>query len=237
MNKDNIDISKIDTVILAGGLGTRLRSVIKDKPKCLAPINGKPFIDILLDDCINQGLRRFILCVGYLKEQVIEHLNQRNDCEIVFSVENTPLGTGGALKNAEIYIKSDPFLVMNGDTLNYFNINDFFRFHRLKKSFLSIVLANKKIQNDYGSVAIDQNSKIIGFIEKNKRNKNRVVNAGIYMFNMNIIKNIKSISSLEKDFLPFVINEIDCFGYKIKKPFVDIGTGNTYYLANKDMIV
>ena len=79
MNKHNIDISKIDTMILAGGLGTRLQSVLKDKPKCLAPINGKPFIEILLDDCIKQGLRRFILCVGYLKEQVIEHLSQRND--------------------------------------------------------------------------------------------------------------------------------------------------------------
>ena len=84
MNKDNIDISKIDTVILAGGLGTRLRPAIKDKPKCLARINGKPFIDILLDNCMQQGLRRFILCVGYLKEQVMEHLEDRKDCEIVF---------------------------------------------------------------------------------------------------------------------------------------------------------
>ena len=91
-----MDLSKLDTVILAGGLGTRLQPVLKDKPKCLAPIDGIPFIDILLDDCIEQGLQRFIICVGYLKEQVIEHLCKRNDCIIVFSEEDTPLGTGGA---------------------------------------------------------------------------------------------------------------------------------------------
>ena len=111
-------------MILAGGLGTRLQPVLKDKPKCLAPINGTPFIDILLADCIKQGLQRFILCVGYLKEQVIEHLSNRNDCEIIFSMEDKTLGTGGALKNAEPHIKSDPVLVMNGDSYVKYNIND-----------------------------------------------------------------------------------------------------------------
>ena len=78
-------------MILAGGLGTRLQSVLNDKPKCLAPINGRPFIDLLLDNCIKQGLKRFIICVGYLKEQVIQHLRDRNDCEIVFSKEDAIL--------------------------------------------------------------------------------------------------------------------------------------------------
>ena len=103
----------MSAILLAAGLGTRLRSITDSVPKCLVPINGKPFIEILLDDCIKQGLRRFILCVGYLKEQVIEHLSQRNDCEIVFSLEEESLGTGGALKNAERHIKTDHFIVLN----------------------------------------------------------------------------------------------------------------------------
>ena len=87
MKTTNIDYKDIDTVILVGGLGYRLKKVLRDKPKCLAPINGEPFIDILLNNCIKKGLKRFILCVGYLKEQVIEYLSDRNDCEIVFSEE------------------------------------------------------------------------------------------------------------------------------------------------------
>ena len=79
MNKAKIDLSDIDTVILAGGLGTRLQPVLKDKPKCLAPINGRPFIDILLDNCIDQGLKKFILCVGYLRAQIVKHLSERRD--------------------------------------------------------------------------------------------------------------------------------------------------------------
>ena len=86
----------MDAVILVGGLGIRLRPLLINKPKCLMSINGKPFIDILLDYCIDQGLRRFILCVCYRKEQVIEHLRNRNDCKIIFSEEDKPLGTGGA---------------------------------------------------------------------------------------------------------------------------------------------
>ena len=81
-----------DVAILVGGLGTRLREVVKDKPKCLAPINGIPFIDILLDNFIEQGLNRFILCVGHLSEQIIEYLGDRRNCEIIFSIE--PMGMG-----------------------------------------------------------------------------------------------------------------------------------------------
>ena len=122
VKKNELDSSNIDTVILAGGLGTRLKSVLNDKPKCLAPINGKPFIDILLDYCIKQGFKRFILCVGYLKEQIIEYLNNRSDCEIIFSEEDEPLGTAGAIKNSEPFIKSDPILIMNGDS--FINVQD-----------------------------------------------------------------------------------------------------------------
>ena len=119
VKKTKINLSKIDTVILAGGLGTRLQPVLKDKPKCLAPINGKPFIDILLDNCINQGLRRFILCVGYLKEQVIKHLSNRNDCKIIFSKEDESLCSGGGNQLRQPYLRK-----LLGDTYqNYPKVN------------------------------------------------------------------------------------------------------------------
>jgi len=197
------------------------------------PINGKPFIDILLDHCIDQGLRRFIICVGYLKEQVIKHLKDRNDCEIVFSEEDEPLGTGGALKNAEPILKSDLVLVMNGDTINYLDFYDFIHFHELKNSLLSIILSKKIIQGDYGSINIDINSRITCFNEKNKTNKYGFVNAGIYLFQKNIIRCIKSNLSLEKDFFPLIINKINCYGYKTNKSFIDIGTPESYSKATK----
>ena len=104
-------------MILVGGLGTSLQPALKDKPKCLALINGKPFIDILIDRCILQGLNRFIICVGHLKEQVIDHLDNRKDCEIIYSEEDKPLGTGGAIKKAHEYSVSNDTFIINGDTI------------------------------------------------------------------------------------------------------------------------
>ena len=229
MNKHNIDISKIDTMILAGGLGTRLQSVLNDKPKCLAPINGKPFIEILLDDCIKQGLRRFILCVGYLKEQVIEHLSQRNDCEIVFSLEEELLGTGGALKNAERHIKTDHFIVLNGDTFLEVNYNEIIDWHCKKNADITMVINYFQNVGRYGSVTFDSNSKIIGFFEKGINQGYGWINAGVYVMVKSILKEIELNinSSLEFDLFPDCIGK-SIYGYKNEGNMIDIGTLVSY---------
>src|SRR5690349_21298843 len=110
-------LGAIDAAILCGGKGTRLQPVISDLPKGLAPVRGRALLDILVEDLVAQGLRRIILCVGHMKEQIISHFSGRRDADFLFSEETAPLGTGGAVKNAAEFIRSDPFLVMNGDSM------------------------------------------------------------------------------------------------------------------------
>ena len=200
--------------------------MLKNKPKCLAPINEKPFIDILLDNCINQGLGRFILCVGHLKEQVIRYLRTRDDCEIIFSEEDQPLGTGGALKNAESFIKSNSFLVLNGDSYVKFDLKTFLNKHIETDSNITILLKMVSDQRRYGSVILDNNGKIMQFNEKNNTNYDPgLINTGVYLFNRLIFNKIseKSSFSLEKDFFPRMISQ-GVSGFMTKGEFIDIGT-------------
>lgn len=234
MKKTNIDLSKIDTVILAGGLGTRLNPVLKDKPKCLAPIKGRPFIDILLDECIDQGLRRFIICVGYLKEQVIEHLSDRNDCEIVFSEEEEQLGTGGALKNAISQIKSDPVIVMNGDSISRLRIKDMLLFHT--ENIADGCVAIKQVNNGkrYGRVVLDDFTRIISFNEKNGVGKSNWISTGVYLFARHLFSHFqnKYPFSIETDIFPIIVKKQKIIGFKTQDYFLDIGIPEALKKAN-----
>jgi D-glycero-alpha-D-manno-heptose 1-phosphate guanylyltransferase len=233
-NKINIDLSEIDTVILAGGLGTRLKSVLNDKPKCLASIKGKPFIDILLDDCINQGLRRFILCVGYLKEQVIEYLSKRNNCEIVFSEESEPFGTGGALKIAEPHIRSDTFLAMNSDTYIEYPLLNLLNFHIRKQADMSILLSNTTKGDDYGNVIVNSEKRILSFCTKTIKDT-ALVNAGVYCLQTSLLfkENAGIPQSFEIDWLPTWIEKYNIYGEVTDIPFHDIGTPKRFNAFQK----
>ena len=224
MNLEHINLSDLDTVILAGGLGTRLRPVLKDKPKCLATINGKPFIDILLDNCLKQGLKRFIICAGYLKEQVMAHLENRSNCEIILSTEDKLLGTAGALKNSERYFKSTDFLVMNGDTFIEFNVRDLIR---SKRDYIgSILLCEREDTSDVGTVQINENNIVIDFKENSKNINPRLINAGRYYLNRRILNYIPETGpySMEIDLLPEILIKEKLFGLKVESRLLDIGT-------------
>ena len=232
MNKSSIDLSKIDTVILAGGLGTRLRTVFKDKPKCLVPINGKPFIDILLDDCIAQGLRRFILCVGYLKEQIIDHFKDRHDCKIIFSIEKEPLGTGGALGNAIPLMRSKHILVMNGDSYINTDIAKYINWFDKNQYSASILLTRVSNPTRYGCVVLREDGRIVQFNEKGKNANSGWINAGVYLYKRVVLETLpgNSVFSLERDFLPNLI-EKGVFGYQTSGRFIDIGIPESYRKA------
>ena len=229
MKITNIELSQIDTVILAGGLGTRLNPILKDKPKCLAPINGKPFIDILIDNYIEQGLKRFILCVGYLKEQVIEYLCDRNDCEIVFSKENKPLGTGGALKKAQSLIKSNHYIVLNGDSFIEIDIYKYIKWFQLIQNDISIVITKINNSKRYGNVTFDKNGLITSFGKKNNSSLPAKINAGVYLFKKNTIdfSHFSDEFSIETEFFPSLIKH-GIKTYKCKGKFIDIGTKNSF---------
>ena len=223
----------IDAIILAGGLGTRIRSILEDTPKCLAPINGKPFIDILIDDLVKKGFKRFIICIGHLKEKIVHHLEKRNDCTIIFSEENQLLGTAGAIKNAEKLILSNKFIVLNGDT---FVDVDFARWCKNTKELESICLIKNKNSGQYGSVTIDKKGLVKCFLEKTKNNiSESYINAGRYFFSKETLSEIPNgeVYSLEYNLFPKLIEKRSISSFIIKNQIIDIGTPESYKTAQK----
>jgi len=230
IRSDLKELSKIDVVILCGGIGSRLRPVFQDRPKALAPIGGKVFLDILIQELIGWGFRRFILCVGYLNEKIVEYFKPRNEGEFVFSIEDTPLGTGGAVKNANEHIGSETILVMNGDSICKVNYHEFHSFHSSHHELLSIVLSPNKDREDGGNVRLDKSGKILSFNEKNKDHSTQLINAGIYLMQRSILSRMPTTDrfSLEYEFFPELISKQHCYGFRVENEVLDIGTPERY---------
>ena len=226
------NLKDIDVIILCGGLGKRLRPAVSDRPKALAKIDDKTFLDILIDELLKHGFKNIILCVGHLKEQIKDHFNYEKDYNILFSEEDTPLGTGGALKNAKSLIKSDTFMVMNGDSICNVDFKKFFDFHIDRKATLSMVLTRSPETLDYGNVALDESQRIISFEEKIDTNKESLINAGMYMMQKKIFTYVpeEDVFSMEYDLFPKLITD-KCYGYIIDNELIDIGTPERYEKA------
>lgn len=221
-------LQETDVIILCGGFGTRLRGIIDDRPKSMVEIVGKPFMDILIDYLVKNGASRFILCTGYMGEFIKRHYENKEKgrrLKFIISEEKKPLGTAGAIKNAELYIESDPFLVVNGDSFCKMSFKEFLRFHFIKKAFLSIAVTTIEDSRDYGLVELNDNQKIINFNEKKFVEGTGLINAGIYLFSRGVLKEIPhgEKQSLEFDIIPKILNK-GVYGYKIKCPVLDIGT-------------
>ena len=162
-------IKNTDVYILCGGFGKRLKSITKNSPKPMVKIGEKPFLDIIIDYMAGFGFRCFILGLGYKAEVFKKYYRdfKRKDLEIKFCEERTPLGTGGAVKKAKSLIKSNPFLVLNGDSFCKFNPLNFLKFHKKKKAIVSILLRKVLSGADYGRVKLDKAGRITDFNEKN----------------------------------------------------------------------
>lgn len=225
----------IDVVILCGGLGTRLRGIINDRPKVMAEIKGRPFLDILIDHISDYKFKRFILCVGYMKEFIKEYYEKKDTgLTILFSEEKDLLGTAGAIKKVETMIKSNPFLVMNGDSFCNINLRNFLDFYIGKKASASIALVLPEKDVDYGVVTLNSNQRILNFNEKAKLNTDRFINAGMYFFNRDILEFIPSNInySLEYDLFPRILDK-GIYGYITKAKLIDIGTPERFKMAEK----
>jgi len=231
----DIQPQDIDVVILCGGLGTRLQGVIDDRPKSMAEIDGRPFLDILIDYVARYGFTRFILCTGFKGDLIRRHYEtKRSGLFFLISEEKMPLGTAGAIKNAESFIGSDTLIVLNGDSLCEIDIKDFLSFHIRKKALISIVLTAIKNSMDFGVVRLDRHQKIIGFSEKVMMHGNGLVNAGIYIFDRKILKKIPSgeKQSLEHDIFPGILDK-GIYGYVTEKKLLDIGTPERLEIAKE----
>jgi len=218
-------------IILAGGFGTRLKEVVKDIPKPMANINNKPFLEILLNYLKKNGIEKVILSVGYKKEIIIDYFKDYfNDLKIVYSIEDKPLKTGGAIKKALEKVKENEVFILNGDT--FFDIE-------LKKLLLDdcdLAIALKKVQNvdRYGIVEINNNGYIKNFKEK-QYIKNGLINGGVYLIKKDIFKNYnKEIFSFE-EFLENNVNLLKIKGYIFKNYFIDIGIPADYEKAIKEL--
>jgi len=224
-----ISVGETDVLILCGGLGTRFREVQKDIPKALAPIKGTPFIDLLLNDLVEQGFRRIILATGHLSSQLEQYVKGRRDAEYIISCESKPMGTGGAIKLAEQHIRSDNFLILNGDTRIRLGYIDMMNFHLQMESDFTICLCNVNDKSDFGSVCLNDKKRIVSFNEKNFNN-NSFANAGVYCVNKKILNNIekKKYFSIENSLIPNWLKTYNLFGYETSLKFYDIGTKDRY---------
>jgi D-glycero-alpha-D-manno-heptose 1-phosphate guanylyltransferase len=229
----NIRIQDIDVVVLCGGLGTRLHRVVDDRPKPMVEINGKPFLDILIEYIAHYDFIRFILCTGYKGDFIKRYYENKNGkWKFLISEEEEPLGTAGAIKNAESFIKSDILLVVNGDSLCEIDIKEFLKFHVRKRAFISIVLTSMENPVDFGVIRLNRDQKIISYSEKVPMSGDGFVNAGIYFFNRKVLKEIPSDEklSLEYDIFPRILDK-GAYGYVTKKVLLDIGTPRRLEIA------
>jgi D-glycero-alpha-D-manno-heptose 1-phosphate guanylyltransferase len=232
---DGFYTERVDVVILCGGMGTRLKAIVDDKPKPMAEIDKRPFIDILIEHVSTFGFHRFILCAGYKAEIIQEYYkSKKGRVEILIKKEQELLGTGGAVKNVQSLIGSNPFLVLNGDSFLDMDLCKFIEFHLGKKALLSIALINAKDTKSYGSIETDGSDRIVKFCEKEEKSKESMISAGIYLFNREIFSLMSSDKkfSLEYDFFPKIVGR-EFYGYLANGFFIDIGTPERYEKAKQ----
>jgi len=214
-------------VILAGGLGTRMRPLTYLVPKPLLPIGGKPLIERTIEYLKSHGFREFVVCVAYLKGYIIDYLNRSKGSlgvEIEFAESDVPLGTAGQLKTAERLIP-DTFLAMNGDIVTSLNVSRLVDFHKHRGGIGTIALKTFELKLPYGLVEVGQDSRITGF--KEKPLMSFMVNAGIYVFEKEIFQYIPEgkVSSLETDVFPRLISEGKVLNSFYEEAYwADIGT-------------
>lgn len=227
---------KKECIILAGGVGTRLQSVVNDVPKCMAQVSGFPFLQHIFDYLEREQFDHVILSLGYKADIVTTWLNEQNrPFQISYVIENEALGTGGAIKFAFTKVKEAQAFVFNGDT--FFDINTDQMATLSRESKADIAIALKPMQNfdRYGSVEYDRNGRIVQFNEK-KQVESGLINGGIYIINKAIfvMKNLPSKFSFEKDILEKELNNLSIFGYPFDNYFIDIGIPSDFEKANID---
>lgn len=222
-------------IVLAGGLGTRLRGVINDLPKPMAMINGKPFLHYVLLYLTQQKVKKAILSVGY-KANIIEAYfgDKYLDVELVYCKEEEPLGTGGGIKKAFEYTP-DFAWVLNGDTFFDINLQQLSDFHFETKADVSLALKQMENFDRYGTVEMHAN-RIVKFEEK-KPLAEGLINGGVYFFNKTMLDRVEEKKfSFEKEVLEKYVSVCQINGKAYRNYFIDIGIPEDYTKAQLDFI-
>lgn len=226
-----------EAVILAGGFGTRLSSVLQGAPKPMAPINGRPFLDYQLAYLAFTGIKKVVLAVGYLHEQIINHYGNRfGNIKIDYSIENEPLGTGGAIKQAMMKAEAATVLVLNGDTLFEVDLAKFHDFYRMRNTNLAIVVREVDDVSRFGTVETDWDGRITAFHEKSLVGGKGKINGGIYLIDRNYLmtQDLPDKFSLEKDFFEKIYLNQNIYAMLCRRYFIDIGVPDEYAKTKDD---
>lgn len=229
-------------VILVGGLGKRLRKIISDRPKPMALINGQPFLELLLIYLRKKKINDIILCTGYKGHKVEEYFGEgvRFDLNITYSREQSPLGTGGAVRNALNHFKNERFLVLNGDSFCNFDTDLLLQAHEETSAKATMWLVAMNDCRRFGSVDIRGNGIVTSFREKSSALHSGLINAGVYLIERSIIENIPEdcAVSLETEVFPQLV-ENGLYAVAGDGPFLDIGTpesfteAQSFFLTNR----
>ena len=229
----------ISAIILAGGLGTRLRCVVPDLPKPMAPVCGRPFLAYNLDYWIRQGVNRFVLSVGYRHEAIIGYFgNSYKGAELVYVIEQTPLGTGGGLLLAAHEIgKNEPFLLLNGDTHFAVNLKELIEFSRANNADWCFALFRTGEAGRYMGMKVSLQGRIL-LLKSGAEPSHHLVNGGVYWIQPRALQGITAVSgdkvSLEDDIFPAAMaSGRRMFGIEFSGSFIDIGMPDDYHRAAK----
>jgi NDP-sugar pyrophosphorylase family protein len=232
-------------LILAGGLGTRLRPAFAAGPKSLAPVRGKPFLDYLLGRLALSGVRDVILCIGYKAAQIQEYARDGEEwgLRIRYSVEEKLLGTAGALKKAEEHISGEEVFAINGDTYLDVDLARMLAFHRERSALVTIAAARVRDAERYGSLELGDSGRVMAFQEKigageaARGGGTQLINGGVYVVSRKCLASIRPdcTISLEKEVLPALITSEGVFGFVTDGFFVDIGVENDYNRAQTEL--
>lgn len=225
----------MEAIILAGGFGTRLRQIVPDLPKPMSPVAGKPFLEFLLSSLDKKGFDRVVLSLGYMADKITGYFGKEfNGIELIYEIENVPLGTGGATRQAMKHCKADHVYVFNGDT--YFDVP----IHKIelvwKERKLPIIIAQQLSDTHrYGRVEI-HHGYVQRFTEKGISGPG-LINAGCYVFPTDIFNSseLKNPFSLESDFLVHAIHNQRFYAFITDGYFVDIGMPDDFMRAQTEL--
>jgi D-glycero-alpha-D-manno-heptose 1-phosphate guanylyltransferase len=226
----------VEAIILAGGLGTRLRSVIADLPKPMAPIAGKPFLWYLLSYMSSFDIQKVILSVGYQYEIIQASFGHRfAGMEIQYAVEEEPLGTGGGIRHALKKVHGERVLIVNGDTFFAVDFSELAKTHSARNADLTLSLKPMMNFNRYGNV-VTAETRVIGFQEK-QPTQSGLINGGIYLMNSHLFDELALHErfSFEKDFLEKFVRTRNFQAFISDGYFIDIGVPEDYLAARQEL--
>ena len=223
-------------IILAGGLGTRLRSAVPDMPKCMAPVAGKPFIAYVVDHLQRQGIRHFIFALGYKSDAFNDYLSAQLALSYTLSIEPEPLGTGGAIRLACSHAQEKTVLVMNGDTLFKIAVDKLATFHDMCGAHCTLSLKPMHNVDRYGTVELNKDYSIRSFKEK-QFYEQALINGGAYALHAQkfLQEQLPDKFSFEKDYLEQYFDQRRMYGVVQDEYFIDIGIPEDYARAQHEL--